>query len=76
MNINLYLAYLSISFFTIISPRAAILLAINHGLYYDMKAVFLSKTAKTWFLKEITLRLFYKISGFLFILMGIGILFF
>ncbi|QDF28867.1 LysE family translocator [Halarcobacter anaerophilus] len=45
MNTNLYLAYLSISFFTIISPGAAILLAINNGLYYDLRAVFLSSLA-------------------------------
>jgi threonine/homoserine/homoserine lactone efflux protein len=45
MNLNMYLAYLSISFFTIISPGAAILLAINNGLYYDLRAVFISSIA-------------------------------
>lgn len=45
MNFHLYLAYLSISFFTIVSPGAAILLAINNGLYYDLKAVLISSVA-------------------------------
>jgi len=42
MDINHFLAYVTVSFFTIISPGAAILLAINNGLYYDLRAVLAS----------------------------------
>ncbi|MDX1808435.1 MAG: LysE family translocator [Sulfurospirillaceae bacterium] len=42
MDMHLYLAYISISFFTIISPGPAILLAISNGLAFDVKAVVLS----------------------------------
>lgn len=42
MDTHLYLAYLSISFFTIISPGPAILLAISNGLAFDVKAIVLS----------------------------------
>ncbi len=37
-----YFAFVTISFFTIISPGAAILLAINNGIKYDIKAVLFS----------------------------------
>lgn len=42
MELSTYFAYVTISFFTIVSPGAAILLAINNGLFYNTKAVFLS----------------------------------
>lgn len=42
MNIDNYLTFVAISFFTITSPGAAILLAINNGIMYDTKAVLLS----------------------------------
>lgn len=42
LDTHLYLAYFSISFFTIISPGPAILLAISNGLAFDVKAVVLS----------------------------------
>ena len=45
MQLDIYLAYLTISFFTIVSPGAAILLAIHNGLSLDLKAVALSSFA-------------------------------
>jgi len=42
MPLDLYLAYVVIAFFTIVSPGAAILLAIHNGLSYDLRAVMLS----------------------------------
>ncbi len=45
MAFDIYFAYLTISFFTIVSPGAAILLAIHNGLSLDLKAVALSSFA-------------------------------
>jgi len=42
MDLNNYLAYVIISFLTITSPGAAILLAINNGIQYNLKAVVFS----------------------------------
>lgn len=42
MDLHNYLAYLVISLLTITSPGAAILLAINNAMRYDLKAVFFS----------------------------------
>jgi len=42
MSLDLYLAYVLIAFFTIVSPGAAILLAIHNGLSLDLRAVMLS----------------------------------
>ncbi|WP_331775832.1 LysE family translocator [Sulfurospirillum sp. 1612] len=42
MDFNNYLSYVAISFFTITSPGAAILLAINNAINFNLKAVFLS----------------------------------
>ncbi len=82
MNTNLYLAYLTIAFFTIISPGAAILLAINNGLYYDLKAVFLQALANIIGLFILSLIAMIGISAvllisskFLFILKTIGALY-
>jgi len=36
---------------------------------------YISSHAKTWFIDDKKLEMFYKISGFIFILMGIGMLF-
>lgn len=36
---------------------------------------YISKTAKAWFFEEEKLKIFYKISGILFIIMGIGMIF-
>ena len=42
MDINNYLAYLLVTFLTITSPGAAILLAINNSMKYGLKATFFS----------------------------------
>ncbi|PID47278.1 MAG: lysine transporter LysE [Proteobacteria bacterium] len=42
MDLDNYLAYVAISFFTITSPGAAILLAINNAMMYSLRATFLS----------------------------------
>lgn len=42
MDLHNYLNYLVIAFFTITSPGAAILLAINSAMIFDLKAVFFS----------------------------------
>ena len=42
MDVNNYLAYVFISFLTITSPGAAILLAINNGIQYNIKTVIYS----------------------------------
>ncbi len=42
MDLNTYLTYLAIAFFTIVSPGAAILLSIHNGLTLDLKAIILS----------------------------------
>ncbi len=42
MELHNYLNYFIISFFTITSPRAAILLAINNAMCYNLRAVFFS----------------------------------
>lgn len=42
MNLDTYLAYCAIAFFTITSPGAAVLLAIHNGMRYDIKAVAIS----------------------------------
>ncbi len=82
MNTNLYLAYLTIAFFTIVSPGAAILLAINNGLYYDLKAVFLQALANILGLFILSLIAMIGVSAvllisskFLFILKTIGALY-
>lgn len=42
MDFNNYLSYVTISFFTITSPGAAILLAINNAMSFNLRAVFFS----------------------------------
>jgi threonine/homoserine/homoserine lactone efflux protein len=42
MSLDLYIAYVVIAFFTIVSPGAAILLAIHNGLSLDLRAVAIS----------------------------------
>ncbi|WP_331775202.1 LysE family translocator [Sulfurospirillum sp. 1612] len=45
MDTHLYLAFIGISFFTVMSPGPAVLLAISNGLAYDLKAIILSSFA-------------------------------
>ena len=47
MTTHLYFAYVIIAFFTIVSPGAAVLLAITNGLNLDTKAVLLSTLGNT-----------------------------